>query len=365
MNPDLDIFQELFVLEAANNHWGQISRGLDIVQTYGAIVRHHNVRAAIKFQFRDRASFIHPSHVIREDIRYIKKIQATWLKDDEIDSLVNKVRSVGCIPMATPFDEASVKLCEHYEFPIIKVASSDINDWPLLEEIYKLNKPVIVSTGGASLKDIDDVYKFFSGRNIPLAINHCVSLYPSEDSDLELSQISFLKQRYPKSQIGYSSHEQYSWAPSMYISYSLGARTWERHIDIPNEIHGVSPYCTLPAQANEWFASFKKAKEMLGTSDTQRRNVSMAEKTYLDQLVRGVYAKTDIPSGTVLSKENFAELFFLAIPLQKGQLSCREILNGVTITTDVLINEPLMLKHVDSPYSMYDSLSKLVAERGV
>jgi sialic acid synthase SpsE len=365
MNPDLDIFHELFILEAANNHWGQISRGLEIVQTYGAIVRHNNVRAAIKFQFRDRHSFIHPSHASREDIRYIKKTQATWLKDDEIDSLVEKVKSVGCIPMATPFDEASVKLCGHYEFPIIKVASSDINDWPLLEEISKLGKPVIVSTGGASLKDIDDVYKFFTSRNIPLAINHCVSLYPSEDSDLELSQISFLKHRYPKSQIGYSSHEQYSWAPSMFISYSLGARTWERHIDIPNEIHGVSPYCTLPAQANEWFESFKKVKEMLGTSESQRRNVTIAEKNYLDQLVRGIYAKAAIPKGTILTKENFAEFFFLAVPLQKGQLSCREILNGVAITLDVSINEPLMLKHVDSPYSSDDSLKKLIEARGV
>jgi len=58
-------------------------------------------------------------------------------------------------------------------------------------------KAVIVSTGGSSLKDIDDLVTFFDNRHIPLAINHCVSLYPSEDCDIELNQIDFLRNRYP------------------------------------------------------------------------------------------------------------------------------------------------------------------------
>jgi N-acetylneuraminate synthase len=361
---DKDIFHELFVLEAANNHWGRVQRGLDIVQTYGALVRHHNLRAAIKFQFRDRGTFIHPEYLDREDIRYIKKTQATWLKPDEIDALISKVRDVGCIPMATPFDELSVALCNHYEFPIIKVASSDINDWPLLEEIAKLKKPVIVSTGGASLKDIDDASKFFENRNIPLAINHCVSLYPSEDNESELAQIAFLKKRFPKSVIGYSSHEQHTWEPSMHISYALGARTWERHIDIENKDEGVSPYCTLPAQANLWFNAFKKSKEMTGNSFTERRIVSLKEKNYLDQLVRGIYARKDISPGTEINVNNFSEYFFLAIPLSKGQLSCREVLNGTKIITNISANSPLLVSQTNSIYATDPSLRSEIELRG-
>ena len=113
--------------------------------------------------------------------------------------------------MATPFDEASVDLSEYFDLPIIKIASSDMNDWPLIEKIASTRRPTIVSTGGSSLKDMDDIVKFFKNRDIPLALNHCVAMYPSEDSELELNQIDFLVNRYPDNVIGYSTHEYHSW----------------------------------------------------------------------------------------------------------------------------------------------------------
>jgi sialic acid synthase SpsE len=134
--------------------------------------------------------------------------------------------------MATPFDEVSVELCVELGVELIKIASSDINDWILIEKIATTKKPVIVSTGGSSLKDIDDLVKFFNRRGIPLAINHCVSLYPSEDHEIELNQIDFLRRRYPHNVIGFSTHEQRDWQTSIAIAYAKGARTFERHIDI-------------------------------------------------------------------------------------------------------------------------------------
>ncbi len=67
-----------------------------------------------------------------------------------------------------------------------------------MEKIAKTKKPVVVSTGGSSLKDMDDIVTFFANRNIPLAINHCVSIYPAEDSELEINQIDFLTQPLPQ-----------------------------------------------------------------------------------------------------------------------------------------------------------------------
>src|SRR3546814_8542122 len=89
---------------------------------------------------------------------------------------------------------------------------------------------------------------FFTSRNIPFALNHCVSLYPSEDGDLELDQIDFLKARYPGIVIGYSTHEYRDWWDSKLIAYGKGARTFDRHIDIDYEGVPVSPYCTKPEQ---------------------------------------------------------------------------------------------------------------------
>jgi len=69
-----DIFDELFVLELANNHWGDVNRGLRIIREFGTVVRYNAVRAAIKLQFRDVDSFIHKDFLGRSDIRYIKKL---------------------------------------------------------------------------------------------------------------------------------------------------------------------------------------------------------------------------------------------------------------------------------------------------
>jgi sialic acid synthase SpsE len=187
-----DIFEELLVLEIANNHLGQVERGLKIVTTYGQVVRFNNVRAAMKLQLRDVDNFIHKEFRHRTDIRYVKKTLDTKLSPEDFAVLVKAIRQSGCIPMATAFDEKSVDLCCELAIQIIKIASSDINDWMLIERIAKTKKPVIVSTGGSSLKDVDDLVTFFDNRGIALALNHCVSLYPSEDNELELNQIDFL-----------------------------------------------------------------------------------------------------------------------------------------------------------------------------
>ena len=129
-----DIFEDLFVLEMANNHWGSLERALKIVDDYSKVVRYNNVRAAVKFQLRDEATFIHPDHADRTDNRYIKKTMDTWMSHEEFSTLASHIRQSGCIPMATPFDEASVDFCIDLGLPILKLASSDLNDWVLIEK---------------------------------------------------------------------------------------------------------------------------------------------------------------------------------------------------------------------------------------
>ena len=362
---DRDLFENLFVLELANNHWGQIDRGLKIVRDYGSVVRHNGVKAAIKLQFRDVERFIHPDFVGNEDLRYVKKTEATKMERADFSRMVSEIRNVGCIPMATPFDEASVDLCVEFDFPIIKVASSDVNDWPLLEKIASVRRPVIVSSGGATEKNLDDVVSFFAKRAIPLAINHCVSLYPSEDHELELNQIDYLRDRYPDHVIGFSSHEQYDWEASMYISYAKGARTWERHVDIDHDGVPVSPYCSLPEQVDTWFRAFHKAKEMCGGSTTERRVIPKREVEYLDALVRGVYARRNLEPGYVFSKASFEEDFYMAIPLRKGQVSVREIINGEKLIAGISADEPLTIDHIDGPYSEDGRLREFIMNRGL
>ena len=358
---DKDVFEDLFVLEMANNHLGSLERGLKIIQEFAQVARFNNVRASIKLQFRDVENFVHKDFQNREDLRYVKKTLDTRLTDEQYAMLVKAIRQANCIAMATPFDERSVDFCVELGLPMLKIASSDLNDWLLLEKIAKTKKPVIVSTGGSSLKDMDDIVTFFSNRSIPLAINHCVSIYPAEDSELEMNQIDFLRGRYPNNTIGYSTHEYMDWNNSMMISYAKGARTWERHIDIDSDGVKVSPYCSLTHQIDEWFKAFHKAKEMCGAPGTQKRMPPKKETEYLDALVRGVYAKEDLPEGHSLSDEDV----YLAVPLQKGQLSCRELMSGEMLLRPVKKDQAISIDDIDSPYSQIPSLRKTIYNRGL
>jgi N-acetylneuraminate synthase len=341
------MFTDLFVLELANNHLGSLARGMKIVRDFGAVVRAHGVKAAIKLQFRDVDHFIHREFSGSTDIRYIRKTQTTRLSVTEFCEIVTAVKAEGCMPMATPFDERSVDLCVAFDMPVIKIASSDANDWPLLEKVASTRRPVIVSTGGCAQAELDAVVGFFDRRAIPLAINHCVSLYPCEDGALELNQIDYLRHRYPHHVIGFSTHECTSWDASMYMSYAKGARSWERHIDIDYGGAPVSRYCSLPEQIGTWFTAYHKAREMGGGSAAQRRTLPRQEVEYLDALVRGVYARQPLPAGHRITPESFERDFYLAVPLRKGQISCREPLGGLVLSRPLAADAALMLQTVE------------------
>jgi N-acetylneuraminate synthase len=345
---DDKIFKNLFVLELANNHWGSLSRGKQIIREFAKVVKENKIKAAIKLQFRDVDNFIHKDFkqegknveltALPKRTRYIQKTSKTKLTYDEFKELIDYIKKHDCIPMSTPFDEKSVDWCVEMDLPIIKIASSDINDWLLLNKIAKTKKPVIISTGGANDKQIDDVIKFFTNRNIPIAVNHCVSKYPSEDNELELDQIDYLKNKYPDLIIGLSTHEYHDWYSSMYISYAKGARTWERHIDIPypkgHEQKEVSNYCSLPHQIDEWFKAFNKAKIMCGTSLNERRIIDEKESKYLESLYRGLYLKQDLIKGTKITLEHL----YSAIPYQK---EIEHITSRDYFDSDFILNKDL------------------------
>jgi N-acetylneuraminate synthase len=356
-----DIFEDLFVLEMTNNHLGRLERGIDIVRQHAQVAHANGIRAAIKVQFRDIDSFIHDDFKRRTDIRYVRRVTETYMSKSEYASLIAAIRDCGCIPMATPFDEKSVDWCVDFDLPIIKVASADATDWQLLEKIAATKKPVIVSIGGAYENEIDAMVQFLDARQIPLAINHCVAAYPHEAEECELNQIDYLAHRYPRHTIGYSSHEHCDWAHSLMISYAKGARTFERHIDIDTDGAQISDYSSVPAEIDTWFKAFITARKYCGSVSSRRTQPLPRETHFLDNYIRGVYAKRDLPAGHVLTREDVQ----LAIPVRKGQVSCREFVQGEVLLDGCRKGQPIEIDMVDSEYARDPLVREAIHNRGL
>ena len=125
-------FEDLFIFEMANNHQGSVEHGLSIISAMGDIVRRTGVKAAVKFQFRDLDSLIHPSYLNYTDNKHIKRFISTRLDKNAFKLLAEEVKNRGMLAISTPFDEASVDLIEDLGIDVVKIASSSANDWPLL-----------------------------------------------------------------------------------------------------------------------------------------------------------------------------------------------------------------------------------------
>ena len=333
-------FQNLFVFETANNHMGDVNHGLRIIRAFHKVSRNFDFQFGFKFQYRDLDTFIHPDFKDRQDIKYVKRFMETRLHEEEFRLLKSELGKLGFISICTPFDENSVDLVEKHDFDIIKVASCSFTDWPLLERIVKTDKPIIASTAGISLDDIDKVVTFFEHRNKDFCLMHCVGEYPTSKQNLELNQIDVLKQRYPEVPIGFSTHEDPDNVDAVKIAIGKGAVVFERHVGVKTKKYNINAYSSTPSQIKKWLSSAKEALNMCTTKDS-RREFSEKELSDLQGLKRGVFAQEHIKKGERIDKSNT----YLAIPNIEHQL----LANDMSKYTEFIANrnfnqnEPLML----------------------
>ena len=240
----------LFTLEMANNHMGDIGHGIKVIKAFGKVCKKYPFSFAFKLQYRQLDSFIHPDMKGRDDIPYIKRFSETRLTREDHDVLVAEIRKQGFLTMSTPFDEASVDVIESQDLDIIKIPSCSFGDWPLLERICQTNKPIIASTAGASTEVIDQVISFLSHRNKEFAILHCIGEYPTPDENMHISQIDFLQNRYPDVRIGFSTHEDTSNTDFIKMAVAKGATIFEKHVAVQTEQYGINKYSATPAQVD-------------------------------------------------------------------------------------------------------------------
>lgn len=328
-------FNNLFIFDLANNHQGDLEHGLNIINAIGGIVAKKGIRGALKFQFRNIETFIHPEFIKKKNIKHIPRFVETALHREQYATLLRAVKDNGLLSMCTPFDEESVELILDFDIEIIKIASCSATDWPLIGKITKLNKPVVASTAGLSLNKIDRLVNFLDFKGINFALMHCVALYPTGHNKLNLNQIENLKTRYPNIPIGFSTHEKPDEFNAIQIALAKGATLFERHVGLETEKHKLNKYSSTPEQIRKWIDAYQKAAETLGGEE--RTPADPAEIKSLSSLMRGVYAKKGIKENEKIKKEDV----FFAMPLQEGQLNSSQWIEGIVSNQKYEQSQPL------------------------
>ena len=331
------IFDDLFIFEMANSHQGSVEHGIDIIHAMGKIARKHNIKAAVKLQYRNLDTFIHPDYKDRTDVNHIPRFMSTRLTYDQFTQLVDAVREEGMITMVTPFDEDSVGWCMDQGVDIIKVASCSALDWPFLTEVARTQKPIIISTGGKTLSDIDKLYNFFTHKGCEFAFLHCVAEYPAPMERLQLDFIDRMNRRYPEVTIGYSGHEDPDDNTVPMLAVAKGARILERHVGLPTETITLNSYSMNPEQADCWVQAAVNAKSMCTTKKENDKYVSQEEIDSLNSLMRGVYLNKNIKAGEEIHREDV----FFAMPCHDKQMNSGEFIDGIIASKDYKVNEEL------------------------
>lgn len=331
----MESFKDLFIFEMANNHQGDVRHGIKIIQQLGDIKNKYGINAAVKFQYRDLESIIHPDFIDRKDIKHIPRFVGTRLSKDELYQMVLAAKEAGLRTMCTPFDENSVDLCMDYGIEIIKVASCSATDWPLLEKVAQTRRPVIVSTGGKSFSEIDNIYNFFVHRHVDFAMLHCVGMYPVKESMVQLNCIDKIKRRYPSVMVGYSGHED----PDNYIisqmAVAKGAQILERHVGLGTEEITLNAYSTDVRDLHKWVEAVLSARAICGIDGAKKLPVE--ELTSMKELARGCYAAKPVKKGEVLGYDSV----FFAMPCQDGQTSSSEFEVGMIASRNYAVNEAI------------------------
>jgi N-acetylneuraminate synthase len=232
--------------------------------------------------------------------------------------MITATRERNMLAVVTPFDEISVQKCLEHQVDILKVASCSATDWPLLEAVAEAGKPVIISTAGITIPDIDRIVSFFNHRHVTFALLHCVGIYPTPVEKLNLNLISKLVRRYPGVPIGYSGHEAPENVQVVSVAVSKGATILERHVGFPTESIALNAYSLNPEQTNVWVKAALEARVIAG--DAHTKTISEQETASLRSLMRGVFAQRDIPMGSVLRRQDV----FFAMPCGEGQTSSGE-----------------------------------------
>lgn len=299
INDDSDCY---VIAEIGHNHQGS----LETCKELFLAAKHAGV-SAVKLQKRDNKTLFtkeaynkiydNPNSYGETYGEHREFLEFGW---HEYVALQEYAKELGLDFFSTAFDIPSADFLEKLDMPAYKLASGDLKTIPLLKHIAKFGKPMIMSTGGASLDDIRRAYDAVMPINNQICIMQCTGGYPPEWHELNLMVIATLRKEFPDIIIGFSSHD--SGIAMAVAGYMLGARIIEKHFTLNRAMKGTDHAFSLePSGITKMVRDLRRLKLALG--DGQKITYT-SEKAPITKMGKSLVAKRDLPQGHVLTDDD-------------------------------------------------------------
>lgn len=239
------------------------------------------------------------------------------LPEEWLPKLLKYSNDKGIIFFTSVFDEHSADLVERYN-PIYKIASFAITHFPLLRHVAKKGKPMIFSTGTATMTEISDAYNEIKDINDNIIITHCVSEYPVSLENVNLITIDELKKQFPEAIIGYSDHSMEP-IEAPVAATVLGVKVIEKHITLDRGMNGPDHFFALePDMLKEMVNAIRETEskiykgEIVEIDDKllgdRNRRLTETEKYSKKFCRRSVMTKRPVKKDELLTEENLVVL---------------------------------------------------------
>src|SRR6266545_1143194 len=228
--------------------------------------------------------------------------EALELGRDDYVELQRYAQELGITFFATPFDFESADFLEGLGMPAYKFASADLVNTPLLRHVAAFGKPLLLSTGGARIGDVDRAVEAIRPINEQLGILQCTAAYPCETEDLNLQVITTLRDRYPEFVIGLSDHQ--NGISMALVAYMLGARVIEKHFTLNHAWKGTDhAFSLMPEGLRKLVRDLQRIPLALG--DGVKRPLAVEAKP-LEKMGKKLVAARDLEQGHVLGPNDVA-----------------------------------------------------------
>lgn len=254
----------LVIAEIGVNHDGSVQRALELVE--------HAVRAgadAVKLQIFRATSLMHATSAFAgyqqercADASPTDMLTRYELSREACQRIVIAIRGRGLLPLATPFSLADVETIAALDLPAVKIASPDLVNWPLLKRVADLGRPMLISTGAATMEEVGGAVLWLRDWGARFALLHCISSYPTTTEQANLAWISELATSF-RVPVGYSDHTTEELAGAMAVA--MGATIVEKHLTYDRSAAGPDHAASAdPEQLARYVRAIRVAEQLRG-----------------------------------------------------------------------------------------------------